>query len=143
MVRESESGRLYVCDDCQEEKSGSKEIKVHICIYHWKVKFTCDSLTCTASYDTSRGLDYHCQSHHKEEEQAAKVLLKCIQCPKTFHNQYNKDKHELAHASCPVYECPWCHKKFSKKYDAEKHHDTKCIMNPVNQQCCLVSKGLL
>ena len=117
----------------------------HVQVVHNKVPFHCFFGECGCEFKISRGLKYHMESVHKDEnikeeaKKQEKYFFSCNVCQKGFKFKTQHDNHQLTHATEPkVYYCPYgCGKHYVKKYEAEVKHGSKCDQNLANQKYCL------
>ena len=112
--------------------------------------FKCD--ICILEFKGYSSLKRH-QKIHQENFQ----LLKCVECPKTFMNQHNKNRHmTLVHNYVeynknpffPIpresrpFKCEYCEDTFKTKYDCSRHRETKHVRDTIFQ-CKFCSEQFL
>ena len=78
----------------------------HVQVGHKKVHFCCFFGECVCKFKTSRGLKYHIESLHKdenfeEEAKKEKYFFSCNICQKGFKFKTQHAKHQLTHETEP------------------------------------------
>ncbi|CAH1269462.1 ZNF236 [Branchiostoma lanceolatum] len=133
----SETGQIYVCQDCGQSFTQSPQWKRHQREQHSPSRnHIC--LTCNKAFKRSYHLKEHMQTHDASSPDKSKkpAPFTCETCGKSFHRPSQLERHVRIHTGDRPFECPECSKTFNQSNALQMHMYLHRNEKPYSCQYC-------